>query len=339
MGKALTVVIPAYNAEKYLKTCLDSLCGAGALEELEILVVDDGSTDGTGEIADLYQIRFPGTVRAVHKPNGGHGSGINTGICLASGKYFKVVDADDWVDSSAFSELLRYLLTQDADAVISGYYWVFDKGTGDEERDKFRRRAEIREQFHGIQYKKTYRFDEVADKIYIKMHGLTIRTEILKKNAIRIDEHCYYVDTELILYPIPYIETIAFIKDFVYMYRIGRAGQSMQPERMRRNLSQYDKVLRSLFRFYRRLDCSDEKKAYIEGILARIWASRVKILLGFPPSEKARKELVEKEYWLRNRYPKVYRANIQPALRVLRLCRYILYYPASFAFRAGERMR
>ena len=98
MEKLLTVTVPAYNADRWLEYNLDSLLLPSCLDMLEVLVVDDGSVDRTGEIADSYAARCPDTVRVIHKENGGHGSGVNTGIKEARGRYFKVVDADDWVD-------------------------------------------------------------------------------------------------------------------------------------------------------------------------------------------------------------------------------------------------
>ncbi len=109
MQKLLTVVVPAYNAEKYLKHNLDSLCIDGVLDELEIIVVDDGSTDNTADIIDSYADKYPQTIIPIHKENGGHGSGINTGIKHATGKYFRVIDADDWADAKDLRGLIKFI--------------------------------------------------------------------------------------------------------------------------------------------------------------------------------------------------------------------------------------
>ena len=256
METLLTVVIPAYNAEKYIKYTLDSLCDEctnkrlvlekpeisdmekGETEPdaryqkngqscLEVLVVDDGSTDHTGKIADQYAKIYPDTVRVIHKENGGHGSGINCGIREARGRYLKVVDADDWVEPQAFSNLLDALAHTSDDAVVSGFYWRFDNGSGEE--SSFPSKAEMKEPFKGVKYGKSYVLDGIADQVYMKMHGITWRTEILRQMPLSIDEHCYYVDAEYILYPIPWVRTVSFLPDFVYQYRIGRVGQSVSP--------------------------------------------------------------------------------------------------------------
>ena len=334
MEKLLTVVIPAYNAEAYLSYALDSLCGTGENDKLEILVVDDGSKDGTGALADRYASRYPETVRAIHKENGGHGSGINCGIREAKGRYFKVVDADDWVDTEAFSHLLKALEGTNDDAVVSGFYWRFDNGSSDPAT--FSRKAEMQEPFSGVVYGKSYVFDDIADRVYMKMHGITWRTEILKQLPLRIDEHCYYVDTEYILYPIPWIETVRFLPDFVYQYRIGRAGQSVSPEKMAQNKNNYDRVLDSLFGFYRKcrdedIGCSPAKRRYIESGIARVAAGRVKILLSLPADRQVQKQLLRLDRELLEKYPGIYHANRNKAVKTLRLSRYRLYRLAVWA--------
>lgn len=99
-GKCLTVTVPCYNSESYLERCVESLLKER--DGLEIILVDDGSTDRTGQLADQYARAYPDVVRVVHKKNGGHGSGVNAGLMLANGIYFKVVDSDDWLDEAAF---------------------------------------------------------------------------------------------------------------------------------------------------------------------------------------------------------------------------------------------
>ena len=105
--KLLSVAIPSYNSQEYLGHCVESLLVGG--DEVEILIVDDGSTDRTAEIADGYAQAYPGIVKAIHQENGGHGEAVNTGIRNAAGLYFKVVDSDDWVDEEAFHAILSTL--------------------------------------------------------------------------------------------------------------------------------------------------------------------------------------------------------------------------------------
>ena len=105
--KLLSVAIPCYNSEAYMSKCINSLLIGG--EEVEIIIVDDGSSDRTAEIADDYAEKYPTIVKAIHQENGGHGQAVNTGIKNATGLYFKVVDSDDWVNQDAYYEVLKTL--------------------------------------------------------------------------------------------------------------------------------------------------------------------------------------------------------------------------------------
>ena len=103
--KLLSFVVPCYNSESYMKNCIHSLLTGG--REVEIIIVDDGSTDGTADISDKYAEDYPELVKVVHQENGGHGEAVNTGLRHASGLFFKVVDSDDWVSISAYKEILK----------------------------------------------------------------------------------------------------------------------------------------------------------------------------------------------------------------------------------------
>ena len=105
--KLLTIVIPSYNSEAYLRKCVDCLLPGG--ERVEILIVNDGSTDGTAAIADAYAQKYPSIVRAIHQENKGHGGAVNTGLAEATGVYFKVVDSDDTVNQEAYQKILDTL--------------------------------------------------------------------------------------------------------------------------------------------------------------------------------------------------------------------------------------
>lgn len=365
MQKLLTIVVPSYNAEKYLRYNLDSLCLEEILDELEVIVVDDGSKDSTGKIIDEYAKRFPGTVIPIHKENGGHGSGINTGIRCATGVYFRVIDADDWADAEDLKRLVCYIKAVHQgdkndfeemkvvdhssnakkgaasseyhdkkestenypDIIAGGFYWVYGH---DETAAK---KVEFEKPFEDVEYGRIYSFDDVAEKSYIKMHSMTIRTEILKQHDIRIDEKRYYVDNEYILYPIPYVKNIVFLDDHLYRYSISREGQSMSPQQMKKNKDQYDGVLESLYKFYESVlndkDVSAEKRLYIEHLISRVYAGRIKILLWDKVSPKTKSELIALEEKLRKNYPGIYRANLNKAIKLLRMSRYMLYYPAA----------
>ena len=105
--KILSIAIPCYNSEAYMEKCIESLLVGG--EDVEILVVNDGSSDRTAEIADAYAEKYPTIVKAIHQENGGHGEAVNAGIRNATGLYFKVVDSDEWVNEEAYHQILKTL--------------------------------------------------------------------------------------------------------------------------------------------------------------------------------------------------------------------------------------
>lgn len=328
--KVLTVVVPTYNAEKYLEKNLSSLCVEEILPEIEVIIINDGSTDGSVAIAEKYTENYPDSFRLISKKNGGHGSGINCGISYAKGRYFKVLDADDWVEKTAFRTLVDYLITCDDDIVYSGFLWAFDNQSNDE--DSFSHKSETKKPFNNVKYKTTYNFEDIADGLYIKIHNLTIKTNILQSNKIIIDTNCYYVDTQLITYPIPYVETISFLEEYVYMYRIGRLGQSISIEKMQKNEANYDKVIKSLLIFYGELEknipCTAAHKHYVANIIARVIAGKIKILLSYPASTERMRECKEYDKRLKVDYPDIYCRNQNLPINILRGSSYKAYWVA-----------
>ena len=167
MEKVLTVVIPSFNVEKYLRQTLESLRNEEILEDVEVLIVDDGSTDGTAKIGKEYEKRYPQTYRVISKTNGGHGSTINCGIEQSRGTFFKVVDGDDWVNTEALIEVVRRLKTCGADYVVTDYCEVNDKT-----------KEQVRKQFPALDVCREIRFENAAEKVQIPMHALIIRKHI-----------------------------------------------------------------------------------------------------------------------------------------------------------------
>ena len=172
--KILTITIPSYNVEAYLEDCLESFVNSEVMDDIEVLIVNDGSSDRTEEIARRYESKYPNTYRLINKENGGHGSTINTGAAEAKGKYFKVVDGDDWVDTRSFIHLVKVLKKIDADIVASNYTWINHTTKMPEERQEH--------PFEKIEYNRMYNFEEivVSDKLIKKiLHYLTCKFGIV----------------------------------------------------------------------------------------------------------------------------------------------------------------
>ncbi|KGM13984.1 glycosyl transferase [Cellulomonas bogoriensis 69B4 = DSM 16987] len=239
----LTVVVPCYNSAGYMRRCVESLLAASG-PDVEVVLVDDGSQDGTGRIADAYAARYPGRVRAVHKENGGHGSTINVGLQLARGRYFKVVDSDDWVDVEAFTRLvstLRRFGEQDADVDMVLSNFVYEKEGRRTTRTVRFRRALPRDEVFG--------WDQVGrlrKTQYFLMHAIVYRTGLLREVGLHLPEHTFYVDNIFAYMPLPAVRRMYYLDVDLYRYYIGRAGQSVAEQVMIGRLDQQLRVNRMM---------------------------------------------------------------------------------------------
>lgn len=224
MNPILTFVVPCYNSEAYMRRCIDSLLQPGNTD-VEVVVVNDGSSDGTAWIADQYAARFPTQVRAVHKSNGGHGSAINAGLAAATGTYFKVVDSDDWLDSHALDEVLGLLrrLERDGeslDVLITNF--VYEKAGKRIKRSVSYRRALPRKRIFG--WNETHSFRSWQ---YLLMHSITYRTQLLRDCELHVPEHSFYVDNYFAFIPLTRVHKLYYLDVDFYRYYIGRSDQSV----------------------------------------------------------------------------------------------------------------
>ena len=244
--KLLTIAVPCYNSQDYMENCISSLVVGG--DEVEVLIVDDGSSDNTAVIADRLEAEYPGIVRAIHQPNKGHGGAVNTGIENASGLYFKVVDSDDKVKASAFKSILDKLReNQDAeekiDLLISNF--VYDKeGQARKKVMEYRKVLPVGRMFSWDEAK---RFRKGQ---YILMHSVIYRTELLRQCGLRLPEHCFYVDNIYVFNPMPSVKNIYYLDVNFYYYFIGRDDQSVNEEVMIGRLDQQARVNRIMFDYF-----------------------------------------------------------------------------------------
>ena len=325
MERLLTVVIPSYNVEQYLNQTLESfVIDSQWLGKLEILIVDDGSKDHTADIGKEYEHRYPEIFRVITKENGGHGSTINRGIQEAKGKYFKVVDGDDWVDSNGFQNFVKMLERCDTDFVIANYYEVNDQSKEKTEKT-----------FPKLEEDKKMNLEEVITKIQIPMHALTIKTDILKTNKIKLDEHCFYVDVEYVLYPIPYVKDVTYINEFVYMYRLAVATQSVSMAGYQKHMQNHIDVVLHLAKYlslYMKKQENQtenaERIAYMRTRIAQMARDQVNIFMSFPVDEKGIKEkFIEFDRELKKINPSVYEetGSYSGMLRMLRKLNFKAY--------------
>jgi glycosyltransferase involved in cell wall biosynthesis len=314
MNKVLTITVPSYNVEKFLNQTLDSFIDERILEALEVLIVDDGSQDHTAQIGKIYEEKYPQTFRVISKENGGHGSTINRGIQEAKGRYFKVVDGDDWVDTEGLVELIQRLENCTADYIFTNYYEVNDVT-----------KEEVPQTYPGIPVNQELPFSAIADRSRIAMHAIAIKTELLKEHEIRLDEHCFYVDVEYILYPIPYVETVEYFDMYVYKYRLAQATQSVSIQGYQKHMQNHIDVILHLLDYveaYSSLEDADaEKISYMERRIGEMAYGQVDIFVSFPTGDKEiRQKFYEFDHYLKQKNPGLYEkvGTYSGMLRMLR---------------------
>ena len=247
MRKILSFAVPCYNSQDYMRRCIDSLLTGG--EEVEIVIVDDGSTDNTAAIADEYQEKFPTICKAVHKGNGGHGDAVNTGLANSTGVFFKVVDSDHRVKKDALKKLLKIMrdsLEQDKnlDMLISNF--VYDKQGA--KHKKVMRYAGILPENEYFTWEDTKRFSVTK---YIIMHSVTYRTELLREVGLNLPKHTFYVDNIFVFQPLPNVHTMYYADVNFYWYYIGREDQSVNENIMIKRIDQQYNVNRIMIDCFR----------------------------------------------------------------------------------------
>lgn len=245
--KLLTVTVPCYNSAAYMRHAVDSILAGG--EDVEIIIVDDGSTDETAQIADEYEKCYPTVVKALHQENGGHGEAVNAGLRHASGLYFKVVDSDDWLDADAYQKVLdtlRGLVGEghSVDMMIANY--VYEKVTENTKKVINYRTA--------LPTDRIFTWDEVKyfrQGHYILMHSVIYRTRLLRGCNLELPKHTFYVDNIFVYQPLPYVKTMYYMDVNLYRYFIGRDDQSVTVANMIKRIDQQERVNRYM------IECCD----------------------------------------------------------------------------------
>jgi len=251
--KVISFIVPCYNAQNYMEKCLDSLLIGD--ESIEILVINDGSTDETALIANKYEKEFPSKVRFIHQENAGHGGAVNTGIKEATGLYVKVVDSDDWVNSLAYSQWLTFLketVVNPIDMVITNY--VYDKvGVT---------RKKVMEYSKYLSTNETFGWEQVNFPLgkYLMMHSITYRTQLLRDIQLELPTHTFYVDNLYVFQPLSHVQKMTYLDVNLYHYFIGREDQSVNERLMIKRIDQQLKVNKLLIDHYARVDNEIKEK-------------------------------------------------------------------------------
>lgn len=289
MNKILTIVVPTYNVEKYLSRCLDSLLyDEKTNKKIEIIVVNDGSKDNSLKIANEYKEKYPDSVLVIDKENGGHGSTINAGLKIATGKYFRVIDSDDWVNIDEFTSYINDLEKLNSDIVLTNF-----------SREYIYNSTQVISKYpKSIEYNKEYNLDNFDFNLlkneYFYMATSTIKTSILKECNLHIDEKTFYVDMEYNIFPFPYYKTMTYLNYDIYRYFIGRPEQSISQGGFVNHRKDHEKVLKKLIDFYTNLEVDNNRKKYIKKILLLTLDSHY-VIYCYSPIEKDLTNIMRKE--------------------------------------------
>ena len=301
--KLITFVVPCYNSEDYMAKCVNSLLPGG--DQVEIVIVNDGSTDSTAAIANTFQIKYPNIVKVVHKENGGHGDAVCAGLKEASGYYFKVVDSDDWLEERSYKAYLHALKS------------LHDKGT---DVDMFL--TDFTYYKLGVRHKKVMRYKSALPQNriftwedgmhinhfqYILMHSVTFRTQVLIDSKLELPKHTFYVDNIYLFHTLPYVRTMYYLDVPLYQYFIGREDQSVNESVMVRRIDQQIFVNKEMIRIYN--ECGylyPKQESYmLQYFDMMMCVASIMLIIGGEPEHLAKK----KELWqyLKKENPALYK--------------------------------
>lgn len=300
----LTITVPAYNIEQYVDKCLYSLINHNMNEYLEILLVNDGSKDATVEKTEAFIKKYGAkNIRLINKENGGHGSTINVGIREAKGKYFRLIDGDDWVDSDNLAKQIELLLKTDVDLMLTkGCYEYI-------EQERLANIIDYDFMTEGV----IYNFEDLTYPNYgFSNYGpllttATYKTELLRKANFKISEKKPYVDMEFNAFSLKYINTVVHYQLDIYRYLIGRVGQTISRDFWKKKYKDHEEIIFNLCNYVITLNSEERKKKYIiERLIARMIDSQV-----FMFDQVTNWEELEKFLGKLQKYPEVYKAGLK----------------------------
>lgn len=236
MEKQISIIIPTYNMEAYIGKCLDSLL-IPEFDQVEVWVVNDGSKDRSSEIAHSYADRYPDSIHVLDKENGNYGSCINAALPLCTGRYIKILDADDTFETNAFSEFVNYLPSVHADVLITPFIIVDETGRKTGERNYAKRTIELN---HDYTFEESVKSECINA---IEMHSLSYSNDLFKNIGYHQTEGISFTDTQWATIPLAYAKDIRFVEGKpLYRYLLGREGQTMAPQQFDRQIDSYIKL-------------------------------------------------------------------------------------------------
>lgn len=319
MDKLLTISIAAYNVGKYIKATLNSLILTKHMEQLEVLIVDDGSTDNLKEIVTSFIKEYPNTFVLCEKENGGYGSTINWSIRHANGRFFKILDGDDTVDGDGMVELLDILNTTSADAVVSQAVRNYPDG----------RELKIYPFIDGLLENKIYSIASNSDFADVAVWGYTFRTDVIKKHWVDLPLHSFYTDRLFVLHTLLGVETLQYQKKIIYKYRVGLNEQSTSIQSIKKHYKEAVKVdLNSIDWVGKSVNQDMPAYNYINNRLALNFAYTYCMFLDLPINKSNLKDLKEFVFTVKNKDYNIYKIAVKQVnrVRIMEKTNYLAYY-------------
>lgn len=338
-SKVLSVVIPAYNMEKYIRKALDSLVCDEYMQDLEVLIIDDGSKDHTADIAEEYVEKYPSTFKLIRKENGGHGSVLNKGIELATGKYFRPLDADDWVDTNALKAVIDEMKKNNADMVLTNFRKILEVSNKTiniriknvwNKREIEEGRAIPKAGRNVLLYGKVYDFNKDLfdySPQYL-FHHISYRTDLLRNNNIKFDEHVFYDDMEYDIFPLPYVKTVLPIDRYLYQYRLEREGQSVDEASFAKNHAHRRLIVEHICKYFVQNKDKFGSNVYEylkEDIIWKVIRQYEIYLKLMKACKKTKCELIGFSQEIEKIDPKLYQATADIKIRLIRKSKGFLY--------------
>lgn len=316
--KLLTISVAAYNVEDYLERTLESLLVKKELRNyLEVIIVNDGSTDRTKEIAERFVSLSPNMFKFIDKSNGGYGSTINASICIAEGLYFKQLDGDDWFIKGNLEKYLLYLKDCTSDIVISPFIKCYENGK--------------RERVDNVPFLKEGCSSTISSLLQnadcLSMHETTIKTKILKANKIKLTEHCFYTDNEYTFFPLLVSSSVAKFGQEIYCYRLGTISQSVSIKGAQKHYRDTMKVALSMYTEVQQVSSSS---SFLYGLILcklKDITDSVYTYYLVGGDKNAKKELMDFDLLLKKDYPDIYKlSNRTKKIYFLRISHFMLFY-------------
>lgn len=325
MDKILTISIAAYNIEKFIRHTLDScIVPLEYRKYLEVIIVNDGSKDNTSRIAHEYEEKYPDLFHCIDKENGGYGSTINTAVKIAKGRYFRLLDGDDWYNTQELVCFLEKVKNVSADLILCDFSVIYASG---------RREKHCLD----IVENKCKDISTLNIDSDLSMYRFAYRTELLRHNQIKISENCFYTDVEFMIIPLKFVKTFCYVSNDVYQYCIGIEGQSVSMEGMKRHYKDAEIVANVLM--------NNLKEGFIHENIFRISLNHASMMVRMMAkcfmcaevSMAQRKKILTKMNEIKKNNVNVYRKVRENSLFKVMLITHFYVYPAWVLYKKVVR--